>query len=49
MISLGVPTCLEPALRQDGDAVGQGERLALVVGDVDGRLAEPLLEIAQAR
>ncbi len=38
---------LDPALRQDGDAVGQGERLGLIVGDVDGRLAEPPLQVAQ--
>ena len=30
----------DAALRKDGDPVGQAERLALVVGDEDGRHAE---------
>ncbi len=37
----------DPALREDGDAVGEGERLGLVVGDVDRRLAEPPLQKTQ--
>ena len=36
---------LDPALVHDEDAVGDGERLRLVVGDVDRRLAGPPLQV----
>jgi hypothetical protein len=35
----------DAALRKDGDPVGQAERLALVVGDEDGRHAELALNL----
>ena len=38
---------LDPAVRQDGNAVGQRQSLGLVVRDVDRGLAEPALQIAQ--
>ena len=38
---------LDPAVRQDGDAVRQGQSLGLVVRDIDRGLAEPALQIAQ--
>jgi hypothetical protein len=36
-------------LAHDGDAVGDGERLFLVVGDVHGGDAQVLLDLAQLR
>ncbi len=35
------------AMRQHRDAVGQGQRLGLIMRDVDGRLAEPALQAAE--
>jgi hypothetical protein len=37
----------ELAVLQDGDAVAHRQRLALVVGDVDDRRAQPFVEVAQ--
>jgi len=38
---------LDPAVRQDGNAVRQGQSLGLVVRNVDRGLAKPALQIAQ--
>ncbi len=41
---LGDVALLDDAVAQDGHAVAQGHRLDLVVGDVDGRRAQPLVQ-----
>jgi hypothetical protein len=43
-IPAGVPIC---SIRQDGNAVRQGQSLSLVVRDIDGGLAESALQTAQ--
>ena len=35
---------LDAAVRHDDDPIGKSQRLALIVGDVDGRLAQPPLQ-----
>ena len=40
----GVPTCSEPALMEDRDAVAHGQGLFLVVSDEDEGDADPLLD-----
>ena len=42
--SAGVPTCWMRPEREDDDPIREGEGLGLVVGDVDGRDLEPLVE-----
>ena len=44
-MSVWVPICSIPTRVHDHDAVGDGERLGLVVGHVDGRLAGPALQV----
>ena len=44
---VGGADLLDDALVEHGDAVGQGQGLLLVVGDVDGGDAEVLLHLFQ--
>lgn len=47
MQALGPVDLDQLAILQDGDPVTHRQRLALVVGDVDDRRAQPLVELAQ--
>ena len=46
-ISRGAPELLDPSVAHQGDPVGHGERLFLVVGDVDERDAELPVELLE--